>query len=306
MLFRSQILMLAAMAAIASSGTSLFAADPELVAVGNPGNKADSTGFGEVGYEYRIGKVEVSNDQYAEFLNAVAVKDDKYKLYNAHMSGDKNGEDGYCGIDRTGDAGNYKYTVKAGRGKKPVNYVSWIDAVRYVNWLSNGKGAADTETGPYVIKDGKATPPDHAKLAAGAETKWVLPTENEWYKAAYYDANKAGGAGYWKYATKSDTAPSASNVGGTTANQANFNTDEPSEGGALSGSASAYGTFDQNGNMWEWNENNKNSRAGLRGGSFFLNDNTDHLSSGVRYDVPAGVEYSNYGFRVAAVGAAKK
>lgn len=266
---------------------------------------ADSTTYGAVPYEYRIGKYEVTNDQYCEFLNAAA-RTDKHKLYNRHMAGDKPGEDGYCGITRSGKPGSYKYSVRAGMGKKPVNYVSWIDAIRYANWLTNGQGTGDTESGSYTIKDGKVALPDHAALAKGKEARWVLPTENEWYKAAYYDPDKKGGAGYWKYATRSDDAPSSSRAPGKGANLANYNTDEPTEAGAFSGSASAYGTFDQNGNMWEWNEAFKDGKAGLRGGSFYLNDNSGHLSAKTRYDVPSGVEYSNYGFRVTALGGAKK
>ena len=39
--------------------------------VGNTGNAADPlTGFGSVDYTYRISKHEVTNAQYAEFLNA--------------------------------------------------------------------------------------------------------------------------------------------------------------------------------------------------------------------------------------------
>ena len=41
--------------------------------------------------------------------------------------------------------------------------------------------------------------------------------------------------------------------------------------GAYTGSASPYGTFDQDGNAWEWNEQIlfSGSYRGLRGGNFF-------------------------------------
>ena len=45
------------------------------VPVGNPGNAPDpSTGFGEVDYNYNIGKYDVTSSQYTAFLNAVERK----------------------------------------------------------------------------------------------------------------------------------------------------------------------------------------------------------------------------------------
>ena len=42
------------------------------------------------------------------------------------------------GIARSGSQGNYNYSV-LGSGNRPVTYVSWFDAARFVNWLNNGK-----------------------------------------------------------------------------------------------------------------------------------------------------------------------
>lgn len=66
----------------------------EWAAVGNAGNVADVTGYGAVGYEYRISKHEVTNAQYAEFLNAVAATD-TYNLYNSQMGSNGRGGDDY-------------------------------------------------------------------------------------------------------------------------------------------------------------------------------------------------------------------
>jgi hypothetical protein len=111
------------------------------------------------------------------------------------------------GINRSGSSGSYTYTVKTNYGNKPVNWVSWFDCARYCNWLHNGKptGAQNnstTEDGAYTLNgaiSGNA-------VAKNAGAKYHIPTENEWYKAAYY---KGGGtsAGYWKYATQSDSNP---------------------------------------------------------------------------------------------------
>src|SRR5205085_458773 len=79
-----------------------------------------------------------------------------------------------------------------------VNFVSWYDAARFANWVNNGATAsASTETGAYTMASG-------VSVARNTGATWFLPTENQWYKAAYYD----GTAGvYYDYSTRSNTAP---------------------------------------------------------------------------------------------------
>ena len=108
-------------------------------------------------YEYRIGKYEVINAEYAEFLNAVAGTDTN-ALYNTNMGADTDG-----GITQTGSSGSYVYAVKADAGaytyaNKPVNNVSWYDTLRFANWLHNGQLNGDTETGAYTLLGGTPTP----------------------------------------------------------------------------------------------------------------------------------------------------
>ena len=175
--------------------------------VGTPGNADDThgDGYGGVDYTYRISKHEVTNAQYTEFLNAVAATD-TYGLYNTAM-----GSDSWGGITRSGDSGSYTYSVKApavGHGpggsdytydNKPMVYVSFIDAMRFVNWLHNGQGSGGTESGVYTIGTGT-----NEVRSAGA--KFWIPSEDEWYKAAYYDPNGNGGSGaYYDYPTSTDT-----------------------------------------------------------------------------------------------------
>ena len=108
-----------------------------------------------------------------------------------------------------------------------------------------------------------------------------VPDRQRRYKAAYY---KGGGtnAGYWDYATQSVTAPG--NTIGSGANQANYyandyavtqsasyasNQNYLTDVGAFSGSVSAYGTFDQTGNVWELFESPDPAFAiGARGGDW--------------------------------------
>ena len=258
----------------------LLAALPKTVVVGNAGNAADSTGFGAVAYPYRIGMFEVTNAEYTEFLNAVA-KSDPHQLYDGRMAGE------HGSIVRSGSSGEYTYKTEVGGAGKPVSYVTWDSCARFANWMSTGK----SESGPYKFEGGRVTVADHAKLATGKKIAWVIASENEWYKAAYYDPKKGDAGGYWSYAYPGGAAP-----------KCNLNTRSISEAGSFATAASAYGTFDQNGNLWEYNETRANGKVGLRGGSYFHNDHEAYLRSSTRYEV-LSAKWPNYGFRVVALGA---
>jgi formylglycine-generating enzyme len=199
------VLAVAAVLAVGSARSDVFnmtggQTSLQVVTVGDAGNPADSTGYGSVGYVYQMGKYDVTNAQYAEFLNAKATSGDPYGLWHSNMSSDANG-----GIRRSG-TGTYTYTVKPGQGNQPVANITWLNAIRFVNWLNNGQGiSASTEVGSYTLLGGTPTPSNWATITRNPEAQWVLPTENEWYKAAYYKGGT--NAGYWDYPTQSDTAP---------------------------------------------------------------------------------------------------
>ncbi|GAG37158.1 unnamed protein product, partial [marine sediment metagenome] len=227
------------------------------VTVGAPDNAADTDSSndrcgpfgdqpcGSVAYTYLIGRYETTNAQYAEFLNAVA-DTDTYGLYSTSMSSD------YGGIVRTGDSGSYDYSAISGREDMPVNLVSFYDALRFANWLHNGQptGAQDTgttEDGAYTITAQGIT--DNS-ITRNTGATIVLTSEDEWYKAAYFN-----GTGYFEYPAGSDTQTTCA-VPGATANTANCDevVDDLTNVGSYTGSASPNGTFDQGGNVWEWNE----------------------------------------------------
>ena len=248
------------------------AVEMEFVTVGNPGNANDVTGFGGVGYEYKIGKFEVTAGQYAEFLTAVAGSSDPYGLYNGSMA------TAQYGSKIIFDSGMQRYTATS--PKMPVGYVSWGDAVRFCNWLQNGQptGVQDdstTERGAYTMNGAKT---DAALMAVtrNDDARYVLPTYNEWYKSSYFDPtkNSPGSAGYWTYPTKSDTAPS-STFSDTGTNNANYDNGgytltppNTTAVGSFASSPGSYGTFDQGGNVREWTETSTRKLA--KGSSWWI------------------------------------
>ncbi len=282
----------------------------DMVTVGDPGNAADTTGYGAVSNTYQMGKYDVTAAQYTAFLNAVA-QTDTYGLYNSSMSGGP--YTAACGITRTGSSGSYSYnTTSSGyavnNGNFPVNWVTWGDAARFANWLTNGQptgsqGAGTTETGSYTL-NGAVSQAALMAVTRNANANYVIPTENEWYKAAYY---KGGGtnAGYWTYPTQSNTAPSniLSSTGTNNANYYISNYTDPTNYltvvGAFAASPGPYGTYDMGGDVFQWNEANiSGSNRGLRGGSCSYYDG--YLASSSRIDFDPGSEYLSVGFRVAS------
>jgi formylglycine-generating enzyme required for sulfatase activity len=271
------------------------------VTVGDPGNEADTTGYGSVADVYQISIYEITNADYIEFLNAVAA-DDTNGLYNVNMGQYHPSYGDYGGITRSDDPGSYTYTVRTGMDYKPVIFVSFWDALRFANWLHNDQptGAQDdstTEDGAYTITTEGIADND---ITRNVEAEVFLPSEDEWYKAAYYD----GVSGYFDYPASSD-APTACFLPGPTVNAANCNyvIDNPNgdlaERGLYTASASPSGTFDQGGNVSEWNEDIDGTDRVGRGGSWRQAGSL--LAATQRYSVLPHNEYNFVGFRVATL-----
>ena len=287
---------------------SIANAEPiQWVTVGDPGNTADTApaGFGAVAASFQIMKYEFTNQQYTGFLNSVAATD-TYSLYNASMGSNARG-----GITRSGSNGGYSYSAKTNMGDKPVNYVSWFDAARVSNWYQNGAtSSSSTETGAYTLVGGQTT---GTAPAVNPGATFYVPTEDQWYKAAYYMGGGTS-AGYWDFATQSDSNPTAVTAGstgigsaGSTGNFANYLTaaDWNSQNGNVTtvgtnGGPSAYGAFDMNGNLTEWNDltGAADSLRGYRGG--YYEDFAPQLYSYDRYLNLPGTENAALGFRLAS------
>jgi formylglycine-generating enzyme required for sulfatase activity len=306
-----------------------------MVTVGDPGNAKDpKTSCGSVARAYRIGKYEVTNAQYAEFLNAVDPNGtNPNNVYNGKMGSDARGG---ISFDAGGAVGS-KYSTRANMADKPVNFLSWYDALRLANWLHNGQptDGSGTEDGAYDMSRG-------ADVVRKEGAKYWLPSEDEWYKAAYY---RGGGsaAGYWTYPTGShilnyrrsfvqavDTGD-VGNLGDGRDGPDRFypgNTPVPygkhvnwglhadwdsdgdgtAEDGNVTtvgtnGDPSPYGTFDQGGNVYEWNETFRTGTSGarcLRGGAWNNSCGLVGLTGSYRFGHTPSTETDWIGFRVAS------
>ena len=251
----------------------------EWVNVGDAGNNPDTTGFGSVSYDYQIGKYEVTNSQYTEFLNAVAAED-TYGLYNVSMAS--------LGIERSGSSGSYSYATKTGWENKPVSFVSWWCALRFANWVYNGlptgaQTASTTEDGAYTFSGAASVSGRNADA-----TVWI-PTENEWYKAAYYNADLDN---YWDFPVQSNT------INQTQANYGYGTSGGPTNVGSYE-YPGPYGTYDQGGNINEWTETIIPTHyCNVRGSSWQFVE--DYLKSDFRGQASQGVELETLGFRLAS------
>ena len=214
--------------------------------VEDAGNPPDVNCTGCVPYVYEIARTSLSNSDWCEFLNHME-GDNANGFYHKDMTSGVLG-----GIIRNGD----EYLAKSGWEKKPVVYVNYISLVKYCNWLESG----DAEAGAYDLS---FTPP---KRVVGAH--YFLPTDDEWYKAAYYDPREKR---YWRYPTCSDDQPSLG--------QANYECgDELSVGPPyyladvddFGDTPSPWGAVQMGGNAWEYLEDCYEKPLGnkLRGGSF--------------------------------------
>lgn len=280
--------------------------------VGGPGFGS----FGAVSYSYRVGTYEVTAGQYAAFLNAVARTDDN-NLYNPSMA-DIGAAVG-CGISRSGSSGSYTYTVHPDFVNRPVNYVSFWDATRFANWMHNGQptglqSASTTEDGAYTLTTvGIAA----NTITRNANWEWAVASNHEWHKAAYY---RGGGtnAGYWTYATQSNTQPGR-DPNDVSGNNANWRPVPLLPGqplqilppyfttpvGLFQNSESAYGTYDQGGNVAEWTDTTLSTVSTLtrlvRGGAFF-NDAGSMRANVLGNNFPTD-EAAGIGFRMTQIPA---
>jgi formylglycine-generating enzyme required for sulfatase activity len=284
---------------VASLAGSVFAApiSISMQTVGNPGNTGNAgstpSGLGAVADVFQIGTTEVTNAQYVAFLTAVGASNTN-GVFNDNMESNSLG-----GIQQDGSSGSFTYSVKAGAGNNPVNFVNWFSAARFANWLAGGQqtgsaGIASMEVGSYTL--GNATTGSIVPRNPGAT--FVLPSLNEWYKAGFFN-----GTTYTTYQTNSNDVPTAT-LTFTTPNAANLLNvaGGPVAVGSYVNTTSAYGLFDMLGNVTEMTDTDNGAGSyramggGFGGGSGGWNATTANV---VTYTGDAA--FNSVGFRVAAV-----
>jgi sulfatase modifying factor 1 len=246
----------------------------DFVTIGNAGNAGDTvvmttdgtTGYGTVGYNYRIGKYEVTNTQWNAFTAAAGTP--------------------------TGNDGGYSNSAYFTGVQQPTNNVSWYEAAQFCNYLTTG----DKSKGAYQFSGNNANPSNFLGINRDAAISsygivYVIPTEDEWYKAAYFKPN---GSGY---------SPLANGTGNDPINgvNSNYNSDQPWNVGT--GTMEQNGTYDMMGNVWERNETLMDGVRGVRGGSYTGTDALWTLRATCRgnYYGSPNYEFDNVGFRVAQV-----
>lgn len=234
-------LTIAAVAALAGPAISAAAPKPAVVTlktvkVGAPGNPsvgivpfsdaiyrscAEAEGIkppcqeiGGVKYRYGIGQLEVTVAQYVAFLNtADPVGKNKRKLWSSDESGTSWPKFGQIDFSSSAGTGRH-YTLAAPQwADKPYGFANFLRSARFDNSLYNGTLLAKKESSEgsfsyvsYKVRLSRNTESGMYDMTERAMTRsrktgFVIPSQNEWIKAAYYDPNGGGKYSYWEYPT---------------------------------------------------------------------------------------------------------
>jgi len=267
------------------SGSNTFTLRFE--AVEDPNNDPSSSGFGAVNYSYGMSRYEVTEGMI--------------DVYNS-------------------DSANALFPIVydiTGRGaNKPATSITWNEAARFVNWLNIVKGYApaykfEGVNGTNISSWSEDDDLDYSEpnTYRSKRAVYVLPSIDEWFKAAYFDPSmNAGAGGYWNYSVQTNDPPN-SVLGGTGAGDVVYGhgvNGSPADV-TNAGGLSAYDVMAMNGNAWEWTESPWNGDYGsgandraFVGGSWASMFATDISSDHVLYYRP-GRTLPQAGFRVVSL-----
>ena len=208
---------------------------------------------GGVSYDYGIGKLEVTETQWVKFLNTIDPSgQDRHNLWVRTQSSSSWPEYGQTNFRKKAKAGRHYRVASKAWADKPYAFATFLSAARFVNSLYNGDLLAkkktvhdgfkyttykvrlsrNSDTGMYRMKNRKAT--------RSHKTGFVVPSQDEWIKAAYYDPYGGGTYSYWKYPTNAGvfgdgtaTAPNPTELDVSTGDVTN-QADQPLAGFKLS------------------------------------------------------------------------
>ncbi len=210
-----------------------------LVRVGSPGNPAVSVvpfadavysscsvapktpagclSVGSVASPYDIGEIEVTVAQWVAFLNTVDSRGtDPHHLYDSSESASSWPRYGQINFSSRARRGSHYRVAYPEWADKPYGFATFLRAARFINSLTNGRVlsrrtthagrftfvrytvrlSTDTERGMYDLARQKRTGATRARKRG-----FVVPSQNEWIKAAYFDPQGGGTLSYWKYPT---------------------------------------------------------------------------------------------------------
>ena len=170
--------------------------------------------IGGVDYRYRIGQLEITVEQWVAFLNTVDPKArNRARLYAGSQSSTRWPQYGQVNRSRSAPAGK-RYSVSSSAwADKPYGFASFLSAARFVNSLDNGRLLSkenSTEGGfkytTYKVrlarKSGRGMYDLRRRKATRTHRRgFVVPSQDEWVKAAYFDPTGGGTYSYWKYPT---------------------------------------------------------------------------------------------------------
>ena len=263
------------------TGSNQFTVD--FVEIGNTTNTNSSLGYGAVPYQYRMGKYEISQLQ----------------------------------VTKATLLGMANVSAGAWSNNRPAANVTWYEAAAFVNFLNTNSGRtaayaltfSNSQWSMALQSSSNAWTLGGTNLYRNKNSFYFLPSENEWFKSAYYNPSNST---YYIYPLGSNSAPTAIGTnGGTTAGTAVF---APSifqipAGPAeveRAGGLTPYGVMGGAANVWDWVESafdGTNSTGGenrtFRGAAY--SQLGILINSSYRQSVAPGTSAADMGFRVASV-----
>lgn len=174
---------------------------------------------GSVPYRFDIAETELTVAQWVVFLNTVdPLGRNRHHLWDAAESSRVWPKYGSINRSMKAPPGQRYYVASPAWANKPYNSADFTRGARFANALHNGRLLSkrtgfvttvsgtrltrttytvrlspQTETGMYALRNRKAT--------RSARSGFMVSSQNEWIKAAYFDPRGGGKFSYWDYPT---------------------------------------------------------------------------------------------------------